>query len=77
MLSGSNFAKVERMAKFLNLEFISSSTYYRFQRLYMIPEINEWWSYMRREIIGQFHGKDVVVGGDGQCDSPEYLFWIL
>ncbi|CAB4013794.1 Hypothetical predicted protein, partial [Paramuricea clavata] len=70
MLSGSNFAKVERMAKFLNLEFISSSTYYRFQRLYMIPEINEWWSSMRREIIGQFHGKDVVVGGDGQCDSP-------
>jgi hypothetical protein len=72
MLSGSNFANVERMAKFLNLEFISSSTYYRFQRLYVIPEINEWWSYMRREIIGQFHGKDVVVGGDGQCDSPGF-----
>lgn len=34
ILSGSNYAKVERMAKFLNLEFLSKSTYYRYQRLY-------------------------------------------
>lgn len=72
ILSGSNFAKVERMAKFLCLEFLSKSTYYRFQRLYFIPEINEWWSWMRGELIREFTGRDVVLGGDGQCDSPGF-----
>ena len=32
LLSGNQFSKIERLANFLNLEFISSSTYYRFQR---------------------------------------------
>ena len=27
---------------------------------------------MRREILGEFAGKDIVVGGDGQCDSPGF-----
>ena len=59
------------MAKFFKLELLSKSTYYRFQRLYLVPEINEWWSWMRNEIIGEFTGKDVI-GGDGQCDSPGF-----
>lgn len=72
LLSGNNFGKVERLAKFYGLAFISKSTYYRFQRLYLIPEINEWWCWMRRELLGEFSGKDIVVGGDGQCDSPGF-----
>ncbi len=72
MFSGSEFSKIERMAKFFNLEFLSSSTYYRFQRLYLIPEINEWWSGMRKEILVEFADKEIVVGGDGQCDSPGF-----
>jgi hypothetical protein len=27
---------------------------------------------MRRELISEFSGQDVVVGGDGQCDSPGF-----
>ena len=72
ILSGSHYAKVERLAKFLNLEFLSKSTYYRFQRLYLVPEINDWWSWMRSELIEEFVGKEIVVGGDGQCDSPRF-----
>jgi solute carrier family 8 (sodium/calcium exchanger) len=72
MFSGNQFSKIERMAKFFNLEFLSSSTYYRFQRLYLIPEINEWWSGMRKEILVEFADKEIVVGGDGQCDSPGF-----
>ena len=41
LLSGNNFAKIERMAKFYGLAFLSKSTFYRYQRLYLIPEINE------------------------------------
>ena len=72
ILSGSHYAKMERFAKFLNLEFLSKSSYYRFQRLYLIPEINDWWCWMRRELIGEFSGQKIVVGGDGQCDSPGF-----
>ncbi|XP_028406802.1 uncharacterized protein LOC114529244 [Dendronephthya gigantea] len=72
MLSGSHYAKANRLAKFLNLEFVSKSSYYRFQRLYLIPEINNWWNWMKSELITEFAGKDIVVGGDGQCDSPGF-----
>ena len=72
ILSGSHYAKVNRLAKFLNLQFLSKSSYYRFQRLYLIPEINDWRCWMRKEIIREFLGQDVVVGGDGQCDSPGF-----
>jgi hypothetical protein len=27
---------------------------------------------MRGEVMKEFDGKDVVVGGDGQCDSPGF-----
>ena len=42
LLSGNNYAKIEHMADFYGLEFLSKSTFYRYQRLYLIPEINEW-----------------------------------
>ena len=72
MLSGNSFGKVERMARFYGLQLIAKSTYHRFQRLYLIPEVNEWWSWMRQEILDEFSGKEIVVGGDGQCDSPGF-----
>ena len=72
ILSGNHFAKIERMANFLSLGFLSKSTYYRFQRLYLIPEINDCWFWMRSQSLPEFTGKDIVVGGDGQCDSPGF-----
>ena len=72
MLSGNNFAKMKRMADFFGLHFLSKSTYYRLQRLYLIPEIDDWWCWMRKELIKEFEGQDVVLGGDGQCDSPGF-----
>ena len=27
---------------------------------------------MRTELVNEFVGKEVVVGGDGQCDSPGF-----
>ncbi|XP_044184614.1 uncharacterized protein LOC114971505 isoform X2 [Acropora millepora] len=73
LLSGNNFAKTERMASFLGLSFISDSTFYRMQRLYLIPCINEWWSWQREQLIQGFleNGNNaMIVCGDGQCDSP-------
>ena len=72
MVSRNQFAKIERMARFLHLQFMSKSTYYRFQRLYVVPGINEWWMWMKQELVTEFSGQDVVVRGDGQCDSPVF-----
>ena len=58
------------MANFLGLSFISESTFYRMQRLYFIPAIDEWWSWQREQLIEDFIDQEVVVCGDGQCDSP-------
>ena len=46
--------KSEPLGKILNLQFLSKSRYYRFQRLYLIPEIKDWWCWMRKEIIRNF-----------------------
>ena len=70
LLSGNNFAKIEKMANFLGLSFISKSTFYRMQRLYLIPCISEWWNWQREQLIHDFLEKEIVVCGDGQCDSP-------
>lgn len=71
-LSGNSYGKVKRLADFYGLAFLGKSTYHRFQRLYIIPEVNEWWAWMRQEILNEFEGKEIVVGGDGQCDSPGF-----
>lgn len=70
MLAGNNFAKVEKLANFLGLSFISDSTFYRMQRLYFIPAISEWWSWQREQLLKEFVSKEVIVCGDIQCDSP-------
>jgi len=43
LTSGNNFSKIENFAKHLGLEFMSASTFQRFQKLYCAPEIDEWW----------------------------------
>ena len=72
LLSGNNFAKIQRMAAFFGLVFLSSSSYYRIQRLYLLPAVNEWWFWMRYHLLEEFAGENIVVGGDGQCDSPGF-----
>ena len=72
LLSGNNFAQVERFAKFLGLSFVSRSTFCRAQRVYCIPAINEWWTWQQGIINQELQGQNVVVVGDGQCDSPGF-----
>ena len=55
---------------FLGLSFISNSTFFRMQRLFLIPCINEWWNWQRDQLLEEFKNVEVVVCGDGQCDSP-------
>ena len=72
LLSGGNYGKVKRLAADMNLAFISDSTYFRIQRLYLLSAVDEWWGWMRGQLMDEFRGKKVLVSGDGQCDSPGF-----
>lgn len=71
-LSGNNFAKVSRMADFLGLAFPSEATFFRMQQLYCFPELEEFWSWIRSELVIEFVWTELVVGGEGQCTSPGF-----
>jgi len=77
LLSGNNFTKIERMCSFLGLSFISDSTFYRMQQLYLIPCINKWWNWQRDQFLKEFKSVEVVVCGDDQYDSPGHLWKLL
>ena len=70
LLSGNSFFKLEKMARLMGLSLFSDATFFRMQRLYLIPVVNEWWSWQREQILKEFFDKEVIVCGDGQCDSP-------
>lgn len=72
LLSGNNCGKVSRLAEFLGLSFLSESIFYRMQRLYLFPAVEEWWSWTQGELLKEFSNEKDVVGGDGQCDSPGF-----
>ena len=72
LLSGNNFGKVKRLAESMNLAFVSKSSYFRIQRVYLLPAVDEWWGWMRGQLMEEFRGQEVVCSGDGQCDSPGF-----
>ena len=56
--------KISRMAELLNLKSLSESTYYCMQRLFLLPTVEEWWCWMRDELINEFDGEKDAVAGD-------------
>ena len=72
LLSGSSYAMTSRLAQFFNLAFTSSSTYFRVQHLYLLSAIDEWWGWMQKQLVEEFLGQSLVIGGDGQCDYPGF-----
>ena len=69
LLSGNNYSKVELMSRFLALACPSKASF-RVQKFYCIPAIEEWWQWMRSNIISLIGNLEVIVSGDGQRDSP-------
>ena len=81
LLTGNNFDKIELFCKFLGIDFPSSSTYYRIQRLYVVPECTEFWNDMKNEIWNVLSGEPIILCGDGRNDSPghsaKYCTYVL
>lgn len=70
LLSGNNHSKIELMSRFLGLSCPSRASFLRVQKFYCVPAIDEWWEWMRTNIISLIGTLDLVVSGDGQSDSP-------
>ena len=59
-------------AKHLNLQFISSSYYYKIQRKIIFPVIQKAWKKNQAEVVKQSKQNKSVALCDGWCDSPGY-----
>ncbi|KAK3085827.1 hypothetical protein FSP39_009247 [Pinctada imbricata] len=70
LLSGNNFKKAEMMFKFMNMPIVSPSSFYKMQRTYLVPSIDEYWLEQQKIVLDEFRNKDIVVLGDGRMDSP-------
>ena len=38
----------------------------------MIPVVTEWWKWQQEKIFEELKDQELVVAGDGQCDSPGF-----
>ncbi|VDI27339.1 Hypothetical predicted protein [Mytilus galloprovincialis] len=72
ILSGETFSRISHFADILSLKFIGQTQYYSIQKDIAIPAIDHYYSLQREVVLQQLQGKQLVLGGDGRCDSPGY-----
>lgn len=72
LITGSNFEKVRTFFQFLGTGFLSTSTFHRIQRNYVVPEVLSLWEEMKKEIWAVITNETLVLCGDGRSDSPGF-----
>ncbi|XP_070543401.1 uncharacterized protein [Ptychodera flava] len=72
LMSGNNYSKIALLAKMLRLKIVSSSTFFKIQRHYLVPCVDEYWLSHQQEILTKYQDKEIVILGDGRMDSPGY-----
>lgn len=71
LLSGNNYGKFKQFCDILHLHVPDITTFCRVQNLYCFPEILDFWSSMKSNIIEILNDyDDVCLCGDGRNDSP-------
>ena len=70
LLSGNNYQKINLLAKFFGLQFISETIFYRIQKLYCFPAVQTMWADVKTAIHGHLPSTGVTLSGDGRNDSP-------
>ena len=69
LYSGSLPRKFLGGLKSINLACISRETFFRHQRQFLHKVIQSTWILQRNRQFTEIQGTDVVIGGDGRCDS--------
>ena len=72
VFSGINFSKCLRFLKHLNVPAICPSTFSRIQSAYVVPATLFTWDFHQTELLDQYQGRVVTLGGDARCDSPGF-----
>ena len=70
VVSGNNFDKLSMLMKFLNLSFLSESTFSRIQSTCVTPVVKELWEAMKEKVWEVLKGEELALAGDGRNDSP-------
>ncbi|XP_068100789.1 uncharacterized protein [Hyperolius riggenbachi] len=68
--SGLNFQKVSNFFDVLGIKHITDFSFNLYQRTYIFPAIHNAWEKEKRAILQEITRRPIVIGGDGQCDSP-------
>lgn len=63
LLSGNNFQKISTLAKFLKLPILSSSSFHRIQKTYLVPSIDRFWIQKQESTLREFQNTDIIVLG--------------
>ena len=66
LLSGNSYTKIGLMFKFMNMQYISQSLFYQYQRLYIAPAVNKTWKTLQTSLWNTRKGNDIIIGGDGE-----------
>ncbi|XP_072047510.1 uncharacterized protein [Amphiura filiformis] len=72
LFSGTKFTTMEYFANFINLEFISESTYTDHENDYLFPVAHETWHFERDTLWRTWKDLILKLSGDGRCDSPGF-----
>ncbi|XP_052242828.1 uncharacterized protein LOC127852858 isoform X1 [Dreissena polymorpha] len=54
----------------MNFKIMSSTSFHKIQRTYLISTVDEYWEKQQREVLSSFEGHKLIVMGDGRNDSP-------
>lgn len=72
LVSGQGYTKVSTFFNHFKSPFISQSTFTKLQRSYLIPSIVQIWNTSRASLLASLQKENLVIGGDGRCDSPGF-----
>ncbi|XP_019861927.1 PREDICTED: uncharacterized protein LOC100634668 [Amphimedon queenslandica] len=70
LFSGNHYAKISQFCSILGLACITEAMFYRYQKLYLIPTVEKFWTQHITSIKEKFAHKELIASGDGRCDSP-------
>lgn len=70
--SGINTAKCMRLFRHLPVPTISASTFNQIQSADVVPAALFTWDFRQAELLNQYEGRTLTLGGDAGCDSSGF-----
>ena len=70
LYAGATPTKVIRVLTFLKCETISTDTYFRHQRDYLLATVSSVYNLKHTALISSLSNQHLVLAGDGRADSP-------